>query len=170
MKKFLVTLIAVTGLVACNQDKIVFVDRTKLLEEYQERKDIESKYKDKVEKYSMKKDSISKAFELEYQDFQKRAQSMAQAKAEEEYKALSQKTQFLSQQFQQQEYLLNQDSQKEADSLIKKVNKFVEKYGKDKGYTYILGANEAGSVMYGEKSKDITEEVLKAINDEYARN
>jgi len=51
--------------------------------------------------------------------------------------------------------------------LVKKVKSFVKEYGKDNGYTYILGANEAGSVLYGEEKKDITKEVLKVLNESY---
>lgn len=170
MKKLIVVAIAVVGLVSCaKQDNIVFVDRTKLLDEYQERKDLESKYKDKLEKYGMKKDSVSKALDIEAKDFQDKAKSMSQKQQEEKYNMLMQKSQYWNQQFQQQEYVMNQESQKEIDTLLKKVKKFVEKYGKDHQYTYILGANENGSVMYGQEDRDITEDVLKAINDEYAR-
>lgn len=170
MKKFFITIIAVTGLVACNQDKIVFVDRTKLLEDYQERKDIETKYTTKLDKLKMEADSIGKALDLEGKDLDGKLKGMSQAAAQETIQIYRQKSQFLDQQLQQKGYAINQDGQKEIDSMIKKVNKFVTKYGQDHKYTYILGSNDTGSVMYGEKSKDITAEVLKAINDEYARN
>ena len=54
--------------------------------------------------------------------------------------------------------------QKEIDTLVKQVKAFVKDYGKKNGYTFILGANEAGSVMYGADDKDITEDVIKALN------
>lgn len=171
MKKLVVAIIALVGLVSCGeQEKIVFVDRTELLKEYQGRKDIETKYKDKFEKLDIKKDSVSKALQIEAKDFQDQAKSMSQAKAQEKYNGLMQKQQYWTEQFQNQEYMIGQDSQKEIDTLLKKVKKFIGTYGKEHKYTYILGSNDAGSVMYGEESKDITEDVLKALNDEYARN
>ncbi len=56
------------------------------------------------------------------------------------------------------------EGQKEIDTLVKQVKAFVKDYGKENGYTFILGANEAGSVMYGADDKDITEDVIKALN------
>jgi outer membrane protein len=55
------------------------------------------------------------------------------------------------------------------DSVISKVNAFVEGYGKDNGYTFIFGKNQAGSVMYGAEAKDITVEITKAINAAFGK-
>ena len=40
----------------------------------------------------------------------------------------------------------------------------MKNYGEKNGYTYILGSNEAGSVMYGKESQDVTKEILEALN------
>ena len=47
------------------------------------------------------------------------------------------------------------------------MNTFVNDYGKNNGYTYILGKNEAGSVMYGIEKNDISDAVITAINADY---
>ena len=44
------------------------------------------------------------------------------------------------------------------------------KITKSNNYNYILGSNEAGSVLYGEESSDLTQEILKALNDGYVKN
>ncbi|TDA83528.1 OmpH family outer membrane protein, partial [Halomonas marinisediminis] len=36
-------------------------------------------------------------------------------------------------------------------------------------YTYILGKNEAGSVLYGSEANDITETVTEALNASYKK-
>ena len=48
-----------------------------------------------------------------------------------------------------------------------KVKDFVAEYGKTNGYTFILGKNEAGSVMFGKEDTDITEVIIEAINTSY---
>ncbi|QLE01121.1 OmpH family outer membrane protein [Galbibacter sp. BG1] len=153
--------------ISCQQNKIAFVDNTKLINEYQEKIDIEAKYKGKIEKFDKKTDSLSRAFQSEAQSFEAEAKSLPQSQAQEKYNSLLQKRQAMSQQLQMEEQKLSQESQQEIDSLIKKVRTFVKDYGKEKGYTFVLGSNEAGSVLYGEESKDITSEVLKEINEEY---
>lgn len=169
MRKLFFAVVAVAGLVSCNQDKIAYVDTVKLLDDYQERKDIESKFKNKLEKFDIRRDSISKSFDMEVKDFQSKAASMGQAKAQQESQRLQQKQQILGQQLQQEEYGLNQSAQQEIDTLKTKVRKFIRNYGEENKYTFILTAQEGNGVMYGEESKNITKELLEKLNDEYAR-
>ena len=53
------------------------------------------------------------------------------------------------------------------DSLVKKVKKEIRAYGKANGYTYILGGGEGGSVLYGEEANNLTDVILKILNDKY---
>ena len=167
MKKIVLIITVALATISCQQDKIAFVDNTKLLNEYQEKIDIEAKYKTKFEAFGKKRDSITQTFQQEAQAFQQEAQKLSQNAAQEKYQTLMQKSQTIQEQIQGEEQQLAMDSQGEIDSLLKKVKDFVVDYGKSNGYTFILGKNEAGSVMYGESSKDITDEVLRALNDQY---
>jgi len=169
MKKIILIITVALASVSCQQDKIAFVDNTKLLNEYQEKIDIEAKYKTRFEAFGKKRDSITQAFQVEAQAFQEEAQKLSQNAAQEKYQSLMQKSQTVQQQIQGEEQQLAMESQGEIDSLLKKVKEFVVDYGKTNGYTFILGKNDAGSVMYGESSKDITDQVLKALNDKYKK-
>jgi outer membrane protein len=55
---------------------------------------------------------------------------------------------------------------------LQKVNRTIEEYlkefNKDKGYTYILGYQE-GTIYYKDASYDITDEVLKGLNEKYKK-
>ncbi|RAV29365.1 OmpH/Skp family outer membrane protein [Sinomicrobium soli] len=168
MKKIVIAAVALFGLFSCQQDKIAFIDNTRLINDYQEKKDIEAKFKSKLEVFEKKTDSLSRALQTEAQAFQSEASKMSQGKAQEKYEQLMQRRQQIQQEVQQEEMQLQQESQGEIDSLIKKVREFVKDYGKDNGYTYILGSNDAGSVLYGVEEKDLTDELLKALNDNYS--
>ena len=37
-------------------------------------------------------------------------------------------------------------------------------------FNYILGSNEAGSVLYGDDAMDLTQEILKSLNEAYSKN
>ncbi len=54
-----------------------------------------------------------------------------------------------------------------TESILSQITSFVETYAKENGYDIILGAQGDGSVMYGEKYYDITEDVLHALNKEH---
>lgn len=168
MKKIVLAL-ALMGAVACQQDKIGYVDNVKLMNDYQEKMDIEAKLKTKSEALTKKRDSISQAFQIEAQAFQAKAQSMNQKKAQEEYGLLQQRGQFIGQQLQQEDQQLQLQGQTEMDSLVSKVKKEIKAYGKTNGYTYILSGGDGGSVLYGSESKDLTEAIVKILNDKYKK-
>ncbi|MEO1030795.1 MAG: OmpH family outer membrane protein [Bacteroidota bacterium] len=170
MKKLIIVLIILVGYTSCEQQqKIAFIDNGKVINDYQMKIDIEEQFKIKDEDFKKRMDSIGKAFQIEAQAFQMAAQNLSQKKQQEKYQELGQKQQVLQQQFQYEQQLIQQEFNTEIDSVISKVNAFVEDYGKKNGYAFILGKNQAGSVIYGEATKDITEAVTKAINDAYGK-
>jgi|SRR5690606_16840401 len=169
MKKIFLILLIGVSLASCKQDKIAFVDSTKLINEYQEKIDIEAQFKTKADKFQKRADSLSRAFQGEAMEFENKSKTLSQTAAQEQYGALMQKRQAMGQQLQAEELQIQQEGQTEMDSLVKKIRTFVKDYGEKNQYTFILGSNEAGSVLYGEKAKDITEEVLKELNEAYKK-
>lgn len=149
------------------QKKIGFVNNGDVLDEYQMKKDIEANYKVRNEIFTKRMDSIDKAFQVEVKAFQLAQSKMSQKSAQEKYNELGQKNQQLTQRFQQDQAILQQGFNKEMDSVIKKMNAFVKDYGKSNGYAFILGQNEAGSVIYGEEASDLTKTIADALNEEY---
>ena len=55
------------------------------------------------------------------------------------------------------------------DSIVSKVKDEIKEYGEANGYTYILGGGEGGSVLYGQDANDLTEQILKILNDKYKK-
>ncbi|MBT2160314.1 OmpH family outer membrane protein [Zobellia barbeyronii] len=155
--------------VSCQQEKIGFVDNVKLMEEYQEKIDVEAAFKIKADALTKKRDSISQAFQMEAQAFQAQAQKLPQQKAQEQYAAMQQRGQMIGQQLQQEDQQLQLIGQTEMDSIIGKVKKEVKAYGKSKGYAYILGGGDGGSVLYGSEANDLTSEIVKLLNDSYKK-
>ncbi|MCK5440295.1 MAG: OmpH family outer membrane protein [Maribacter sp.] len=168
MKK-LVLAVVVLVMVSCQQEKIGYVDNVKLLNDYQEKIDVETRFNTKLEALNKKKDSISQAFQIEAQAFQLKAQKLSQKKAQEEYSLIQQKGQFIGQQLQQEEQQLQLEGQTKMDSLVGKVKKEIKAFGKSKGYTYILGGGDGGSVLYGIDANDLTTQITKILNDSYKK-
>ncbi len=151
-----------------DQQKIGFIDNGRVINEYQAKIDIEEKYKGKDEVFAIRTDSISKAFQLEAQDFQIKSRGMSTSKAQELYDQLGQKQQLLQQQLQFEQQQLQQSFNGEIDSVIIKVKDYVKTYGENNGYTFILGTSDASSsVMYGVESKDLSQIIIDGLNAEY---
>lgn len=172
MKKIVFLIVSSCIFLSCEQGlKIAYVDTGEVINDYQEKIDIEEKYKAKDEIFSKKTDSVGKAFQLEAQEFQLKAQRMSKANAQKLYDELGQKQQLLQQQLQFEQQQLQQAFDTEIDSTIKKIRNFVADYGKSNGYNYILGTSEAlNTVMYGEEVNDLTEEIIEALNADYKKN
>ncbi len=167
MKKLFGILTVVLILTSCQeQQKIAYLDNAKVVNEFQKKIDFEKTFQVKVTAFNKKADSLGQAIQMEAQLFQAKSANMSQKNAETEYQALLQKKQMTDYQLQAEEQALQGEGQKQIDTLIKEVKAFVKDYGKKNGYTYILGANDAGSVMYGLESNDITQTVLDALNSD----
>lgn len=167
MKNIIIALVILVTFSSCQeQQKIAFVDNTKVVNEFNKKVDFEAKFKIKIEAFNKKADSLNQAIQMEAQLFQTRAAKMDQKKAEAEYNVLVQKKQMQDYQIGNEEKALQAEGQKEIDTLVKQVKAFIKDYGKTNGYTFILGSNEAGSVLYGADATDITDTVLAALNKE----
>lgn len=170
MKKLLYVAVAIFAFTSCQQQKIGFVDNGKVINGYQEKLDIEEKFKVKDEAFKKKTDSIGQAFQLEVQNYQINGSKMSTKKRQETEQQLGQKQQMLQQQIQMEQQQITQAFQTEIDSTIVKVKDFVKDYGKTNGYTYILGTSDgASSVMYGTDENDLSQTIIDALNAEYKK-
>ena len=170
MKHLVFAVVFLMVLTSCQQQKIGFIDNGEVINKYQMKIDIEDKYKLKDDAFKKKMDSVSRDFQIEAQAFQVESQKLSQTKLQERYQELGQKRQVLEQRFQLEQQSMTGAFNTEMDSVISKVKSFVQDYGKTNGYTFILGKNEAGSVMYGNESEDLTKTIIEALNKEYKAN
>lgn len=171
MKRILSCVVLILVLTSCQQEqKIGYVDNAKLINEFQEKKDVEIKLQIKVTAYEKRRDSLSQAFQLELQDAEIKSRSMSQADLQKLQQEFQQKEQLISQRLQFEQQQIAQESQAKNDTLVKKVKDFVKNYGVKNGYNFILGSNEAGSVMYGKEEYDLTQTVLDALNAGYKKD
>ncbi|PTM08034.1 MAG: hypothetical protein DA407_09090 [Bacteroidetes bacterium] len=171
MKNIIIVLITALTFASCQQSqKTGFVDNSKLINEYQEKIDIQDKLQAKIKVYEQRRDSVRQAFQVEINDAELKSRNMSQANLQKLSQELQQKDQVMAQRDQFEQQQIAQESQAQNDSLIKKVKEFVKDYGTKNGYDYILGSNEAGSVMYGKAENDLTQTILDALNSAYKKN
>ena len=167
MKNLFVIILTVCLFTSCEQQKIGYVDNGKLINEYQEKIDLEARLQTKISAFQKRTDSLRQSFQLEINEAEIQARNMSQENLQKLSQELQQKEQVLSQRVQFEQQQITQESQSTNDSLVNKVKNFVGNYGKTNGYSFILGSNEAGSVMFGKEESDITQVVLDALNADY---
>lgn len=99
--------------------------------------------------------------------FQQKAQSggYTQSEGEAQQKRLLQ----MQQSLETRRQALTEQFLKEQDAFNKEIHdrldKFLEEYNKDKHYDFILSYTPGSNIMYADKRLDITEEVIKGMNE-----
>ncbi len=170
MKKTLLLVTILVLITSCQQKpKTGFVDTEKIFKEYQGSKDLEKELKEKQEKFSKKYDSLVQQWRQEVMNFQSKAKKLSPKQLQQKDRELYQKQQILQQMQQQESSKLTADIQAKNDSIVKKVYKFVDDYGKKNQYEYIFGKNTTGSVLYGKNENDLTDKILDALNKDYTK-
>jgi outer membrane protein len=147
--------------------KTAYVDTSDLMKDYQEAKDIEAKYKAKANIAQKKLEGEAAKFKADAQNFQKNAQANGQEWAQKNGQVLQQREQELQMMQQQMLEDLQVKSDKERETVVNAVKKFIKDYGKENGYSYIYGTGQPATVLYAEDKYDITKEILDLLNENY---
>ena len=167
MKNLVIAIIAILTLSSCTQQKIAYVNSSDLVQDYKAVKALETELGEKNAIFQAKYQQIATEFEKEVQEFQANAKKYSRKKGQEKYDALMMKQQQIQQGQQIENSQLQKEGQERMDKIVDDVKAFVKEYAKANAYTYILGSNEAGSVLYGDSELDLTETILVAINKKY---
>lgn len=176
MKKSIVILGAVLSLVACNNEsatpsasglKTAYVDTSKLTEKSDELKDWEDKAKVKEEELGRELQKDAEQLRLDMAAAQGEARTKGPEWAQLKGQELQKRQQELSVKQQSFQENFAKEFGVQRDTIVSQLKKFIKDYGKKKGYDYIYGTGDAASVLYAKEGYDITEEVLKEVNDKY---
>lgn len=152
---------------ASTEFKTAYIDSSKLMTEYQEVKDIESKYKIKSEEKGKEFEGEIAQFQREVQSFQSNAAQKGQAWAQQKGGELQRREQQLQAKQQTIFQALQAESSKEMDSIVKKVKSHISDYAKKKNLDYVFNTEEASTVIYSKEQYNITEDIIKELNTKY---
>jgi outer membrane protein len=142
--------VLLTGCSEKEEPKIVFMDNFRIFEEFDMKKDY-----DKM---------IEQRFGTDRQGLDSMARSLEGIKDPLEL-ARKKKELFEAQELFDRQF--GELSDQYTQEVYARLNKYIEDYGKDHGYTFILGSNGQGSVMYVDSTANITSELIKYVNTQY---
>ncbi len=172
MKRLVIVLILSSTFFSCQQNKTAYVSNSDIMDGFEKLKQTEDNFAKEEEAMNARIDSLVSAsgYQELVQEYQSKQGKMPKAKEEELYNQIMQIQQRLGQQQKMTSQQFQQRKNAEMDSLVKTVKDFIKEYGKKNGYTYIYGANESGNILYGQENLDITDDVIKALNQKYSEN
>jgi len=146
---------------------IVYVNSDSLLEGYTFYKAKKAEFESKEAQIKNHLQAESERLQKDAADYQDRAATMTdgeRAKKEEELmmrqQSLMKKKDDLLGAFDEEQSKFNED-------LFAKLSAYLKSYNKEKNYTFILGYQKGGGILYANDSLDITREVLEGLNKDY---
>ena len=152
--------LAVQGFIYYSIPKIAYVDSELVFNEFKLKKELEQD----LEKIKSGKlaalDSIKFDLQLKYSA----AANTKNEKEMLEYKMYEQQY-FLKEKQYNNEYDIQ--AAQYTKEIWKQLNQYVNEFGVENGYTYIYGLRGDGELMYGKPDKNISKELIQAINQKY---
>lgn len=176
MKKLLVLAALSVAMISCQETATVkkdefktgYIDTSVLLEKYEKFKDENEKFKVKSEELGRPLEAKGRQLQAEKDAFQRNAQANGQAWAQQKYGELQQREQVIMQERDKVLGQIQAEGGKLQDTLIKQVKKYIRDFGKREKFDYIFTTSEdAPSVIYAKDSYNLTDKLLKQLNEEY---
>lgn len=150
-----------------DNQKVVYVDSGKLINEYQGMIDARQAYQQKAATWKANVDTLTAEVQNQILAYEKSSAKMSAKERELSQELIRSRQQQL---YQYQEAMNNQaqneDSKMTADVLAQ-INAYVKQYGESHGYKIILAATSYGNLAYADPDLDITAEVLEGLNKQY---
>jgi len=159
--------IVIVGLIIQNfffKSKIAYIDIDKIFGQYKGIQIAKKEYDKKVELYKERVDTLTGRVKLDILNIEKNGADKAKSKSyidsvKYHKKQLTDYQQAMTRSLREEEGKLTQNA-------VSKLNDFLKIYGKEKGYDMILIANNTGTIAYAKDKFDITDDVLKEINEQ----
>lgn len=140
---------------------IVYVDALKLMSQYTGMKEAQAALSSRTAQYTANIDTL-KAEVSALMEAQGRGKGTGPAVVAAKQRQLAEYQDAVQSKY-------REENEKLSAELLGKVNDYIKRYGAKKGYTIIMAATHYGNIAYGDKSLDITDEVLTGLNAEYTR-
>ncbi len=153
-----------------DKETIVFINQDTLLSKYEYAKDVTKTMQDKGKAAQSDIGGRQQTFQQEVAQYQKNASTMPADQRQTTEQRLQREQQDL-QGYQQNATAQFQNEQStQAGKVYDKIADFVKGYSKEKGYKLVLMFSKANpTVLYGDQSLDVTSDVIKRLNDAYAK-
>jgi outer membrane protein len=134
------------------EQKIVFMDSFKVFEGFEMKKDYDAMIEKQLGAEQAQLDSMARKLDAVKDPVQADLQKKQLVEAQQ---AFEQRFQALSDQY--------------TKDVYERLNKYIQEYGKQKGYSMILGSDGQGGVMYVDTTVNVTTDLIRYVNTQYAK-
>ncbi len=150
-----------------NTPRIAYVKSNILLNKFEGFVHATKAYEEKSKVWQANIDTLKNEFQAYLARFEAEKSSMTAKERELNEELIKNKQKQLVQYQQGIQQKAQEEDQAMTQKVLNEVNSFLSDYGKRHNYTIIFGATEVGNIVYADEAKDITEDVLKELNQKY---
>ncbi len=156
------------GETSAAQGGIVYIQLDSLVNQYDMYNDLKSELESKVQAVQEDLTKKGRSFESAVKDFEAKIAKglLTRSQAEEQQKKLLEREQNLQGLSQQKQMELAEEEAVMMRRVMDAIQTYITKYNQDKGYALILSV----PVLAGDPSLNITQDILKGMNEEYIKS
>jgi len=147
---------------------LAYVDNARLLSGYQGMIDAQAAYRQKATGWQANIDTLTNELRQQIAAYEQESTAMTDQERTLAQELIRTRQKQLANYQQSVQSQSDQEDEKMTTEVLTTINAFITQYGEAKGYKIILGATNQGNILYAREGTDITEEVLKALNQDYA--
>jgi len=151
--------------------QIVYVNLDSLLDGY-------AMYNDLMLDYYAKQNMLETQLQTKYSSLERKSTELQQqfdkqlittAKAQEKQQELAMEQQQIAAWQQEQSLALSEDEANINQRVYDSIQSVIKEYNLDKGHKFIISNSYGGVLLYGDKNLDITETIIKDLNNNYSK-
>lgn len=161
MNKVILFILLSVLLVSCKKEKVAYMDIKRVFDEFKYKQELEKELTGIKNKRKFSLDSMEANLKL----------LSNRAKADLSNKDLLALFATEKELYLKRKYMLEDEEEQMVKTydakIITQLNSYVKQYGKEKGYSLILGATSDGNIMYSDTTLDISKDIIKYINNKY---
>lgn len=151
-------------------DQYAYVNVDSLLSNYDYFKATRTQLEDRRKKLETEIAGRTRSLENEVVSAQRKANTMTLEQAQLTEQNLRRKGQELERYQNDAARQLAEEEQKKNEELINNISLYLKKHTEDKPYKIVFGYSKGGGILYATDSLDITQEVLRGLNQDYQAN
>ncbi len=151
-------------------NQYAYVNVDSLLTKYDYFKVTRTQLEDRRKKLETEIAGRTRSLENEVVSAQRKANTMTLEQAQLTEQNLRRKEQELVRYQNDAARQLAEEEQKKNEELINNISLYLKKHTEDKPYKIVFGYSKGGGILYATDSLDITQEVLKGLNQDYQAN
>lgn len=149
-----------------NHFRIAYFDMDSVSNSFAMVKEVKAELSNEEDKINSAVNHLQKMFNDRLAQYQK--QPMSAIQSEQANKEMLQLQENIRSQKQEMDQKYQDLAMRKSQEVKARIEAFLKEYNKNKGYAYIL-SYEPGFIFYRDKAFDITQDVVKGLNDEYKK-